>query len=109
MRQQAKHVVSTALIASGEAISQALAIQAYHDFGVQMPAAFTGASISFQVSADGTTFQALYDRTNTIVSVTVAVNRSYDLPGELADWAFVKIVSASNEGAARELIFIAKN
>jgi hypothetical protein len=109
MRQQAKHVVMTALIPINEATSQALAIQAYHAFGLQMPAAFTGASISFQVSADGTTFQALYDRLNDIVTVPVAVARSYDLPGEIGDWAFVKIVSASNEAAARELVFIAKS
>jgi hypothetical protein len=109
MREQAKHVVMTATIANGQTTSQALAIQAYRNFGLQLPAAFTGASIKFQVSADNVTYQDLYDRNNTLVSVTVVQGRSYDLPGELADWAFVKIVSASAEGADRALTLIAKS
>ena len=108
MKQWATHNFMTALIASGTKPSQALAIQGYTGFGLQMPAAFTGATIKFQVSADNVTYQDLYDKTNTLVSVTVAVDRHYTLPDDLAPWAFVKIVSASNEGADRSLIFIAK-
>lgn len=98
----------TAVIPNGTKPSQALAIQGYREFGLQMPAAFTGATIKFQVSADNVTYGDLYDKTNTLVSVTVAVNRHYTLPDDLAPWAFVRIVSASDEGAERSLVFIAK-
>ena len=97
-------------IANGATTSDACVSAAYAAFGLQLPAAFTGASISFTVSADGgTTYQALYDRTNTVVSVTVVQGRSYDLPDELAAWDHFKIVSASSEGAARTLWVVGKS
>lgn len=78
-------------------------------FGLQMPSAFTGTTITFTVSADGgTTYQALYDITNTQVSMTVAASRSYDLPAELTTWTHFKIVSGSSEAAARSLVVIGK-
>ena len=109
MRVQARHVVMTATIANGAAISNALPVHAYTNFGLVLTAAFTGATIKFSVSADNVTYQDLYDRSNNLVSVPVTQGRSYDLPGELADWAFFKIVSASNEAADRLLIVIAKS
>jgi len=78
-------------------------------FGLQMPAAFTGTSITFTVSADGATFQALYDSTGaTAVSMSVAASRSYDLPSALTAWRAFKIVSGSAEAASRDLIVVGK-
>ena len=97
----------TVVIANGQTTSGAVgntgARRGYKRIGVALPATFTGASISFSVSADGTTYQALYAITATLVSVTVVQGRSYDLPEELQPWPFFKIVSASAEGAERTL------
>lgn len=95
-------------IPSGEATSGAIPTGGRVILGLVMPAAFTGASITFTVSHDGTTYQALYDESNTQVSVTVAASRSYQLPDALAAWPYFKIVSASNEGAARTLYVVMK-
>lgn len=91
-------------IANGATTSDAVQGGDVTGYGLQLPAAFTGTTISFTVSADGgTTYQALYDITNTLVSMTVAQGRSYDLPVELTSWKSWKIVSGSSEGAARTL------
>jgi hypothetical protein len=75
-----------------------------------MPAAFTGTTLTFQVSADGSTYQALYDSTGANqVSMAVAASRSYDLPAELASWPYWKIVSGSAEGDARSLTVVSKS
>ena len=99
----------TLTILSGATSSDAFAANNTVAFGLQMPAAFTGTSITFTVSADGTTFQALYDSTGTTaVSMTVAASRSYDLPTALTTWKQFKIVSGSAEGADRSLVVIGK-
>ena len=80
--------------------------------GFVMPAAFTGASISFQVSADDSTYQALYDDANSLVSITVSASRTYgfrnDVAMALGHWRFVKFVSASAEGAERTIVVYTK-
>lgn len=100
----------TLTIANGATVSDAFPSNDHAAFGLQMPAAFTGSALTFQVSADnGTTFQALYDATgSTQVSMAVAASRSYDLPAELASWTHFKIVSGSAEGAARSLKVVGK-
>lgn len=100
----------TLTIDNGATVSDAYRASNTMAYGLQMPAAFTGATISFQVSADnGTTYQALYDSANNLVSVTVAASRSYDLPATLRSWTNFKIVSASAEGAARLLVVVGKD
>lgn len=105
-RQSTFHTLT---IANGATVSDAMQISEFAALGLVMPAAFTGASVSFQVSHDGTTYQALYDTTNNLVSLTVAVSRSYDLPAALSAWRFFKVVSASAEGADRSLVISAKS
>ena len=86
-------------------------------YGLQLPAAFTGASISFEVAADENTFQALYEiadadagppATTRLVTMAVTQGRSYDLPVALVAWPSWRIVSASSEGATRSLIVCGK-
>ena len=78
--------------------------------GLIIPAAFTGASISFKVSdkSDGT-FVQLYDETGTLVSVAVGASRAYALPAAISGWQYVKVVSASAEVADRVLTFVTKS
>lgn len=99
-----------ATIANGATTSDVIDVKGYAIHGLIMPAAFTGASVSFTVSDvhDGT-FVALYDSAGVLVSVPVVASRAYDLPAELAVWPFVKIVSASAEAAARSLKVLSKS
>lgn len=90
-------------IASSGTTSSACEVGGFALLGLVMPGTFTGTTITFTVSHDGTTYQALYDDTNTQVSMTVAASRSYQLPLALAAWPYFKIVSGSSEGGARTL------
>ena len=98
----------TATISNGGTTSTAVYCADAAIFGVVIPSAFTGTSIGFTVSADGTTFQTLYDNTGTIVALTVAASRSLDLPTALAGWHSFKIVSNGAEGAARTIVVTLK-
>lgn len=93
----------TATIAISSSTSSAIPITGKVILGLVVPSAITGTAFTFTVSHDGTTYQALYDTTNTQVSLTVAASRNYDLPSELASWPYFKIVSNGTEAAARTL------
>jgi hypothetical protein len=101
---------SDVTIANGASTSSAFDGSNFSAFGAVLPAAFTGASISFTVcdTAAGT-FVALFDVANVLVSVPVTQGRAYDLPSELAAFPFFKIVSASAEGAARTIRVVGKS
>lgn len=98
---------STWTIANNATVSDGLDMGVGELVGIIMPAAFTGASITFQVSQDDSTYQALYDSSNSQVSITVSASRTYslkqDVRANLSKWRYVKIVSASAEGAARSI------
>lgn len=102
--------IAVLTIANAGTVSNAYKCTDHTAFGLQMPAAFTGTTITFQVSADsGTTFQALYDDSGANqVSMSVAASRSYDLPAALTAWTHFKIVSGSSEGAQRLLTVVGK-
>lgn len=100
--------IQTLTIASGQTVSSVASTAGSAMFGLKLPAAFTGTVLTFQVSHDNVTFQALYDEFNVAVSVTVAISRSYNLPSALCAWPYFKVVSGSAEGAARSLVLVAK-
>ena len=59
-------------IASGQTVSDAFDAREFAAFGVVIPTTLTGATISFQVSHDGVTYQVLHKNTaDTAWSVTV--------------------------------------
>ncbi len=64
-----------------------------------MPAAWTAATITFQVSMDGITYTDLYDSLGSEISVAVAANHGVALDVTLfAGWEFFKVRSGT--GAA---------
>lgn len=70
--------------------------------GFALPATFTGTSVTFQGSLDGSTFYTVYDETNTAITVNVTQGRAYSLNVvDFAAWPYIKIVSGSAEGGAR--------
>jgi len=91
-------------IAISTTTSGALTIKEYGRGGFTIPAAFTGATVTFHVSDDGTTYAAVRDDAGSAVAaVTVAASGIYNFPDAVFKHAFVKIVSASSEAAARTI------
>ena len=97
-------------IPNGTALSNVVSFHEYAYGILHMPAAWTAASIGFQVCStiDGT-FLPLYDEGGTLVELTVTVDQAHPLPAEVLAARYVKIWSETggagvNQGAARSLI-----
>ncbi|MGJ5163167.1 hypothetical protein [Bradyrhizobium sp. HKCCYLR1051] len=65
-----------ATILNGASLSDFVALGAKSLVGIEMPAAWTAANLTFQVSTDGgTTFNNLYDASGNEYTVTAAASR----------------------------------
>jgi len=98
-----------ASIASGGTTSQVIGLQGRTLLGIQTPAALTGTALTFEGSHDGETFVPLYDDAGTPaqISLTVTTSRGYSLdPSKFAAWEYIKVVSGSAEGAARQIVLL---
>lgn len=96
--------VETATIDNGQTTSGKIDIRYRAGGSFQIPAAFTGASVSFLGSNDDVTYTAVHDSTNTVISQTVTASKGYAFPASVMQFRFIKIVSASAEGAARSIV-----
>ncbi len=104
-----KYRVETVTIANGATLSSAVDLDGLGLVGIIMPAAFTGATIGFMVSPDNSTFTDLYTTANTIIAMSVTQGRAYAMQaGDLAGFRYLKIKSASSEGAARTLTLLTR-
>lgn len=91
------------VIANGGTDSTFFDARGYSAFGLEMPAAFTGTSITFKVSSDNSTFRVLTANTGAAITLNVATGKSYALPAQLSAWRYFKIVSSNAEAAERTL------
>lgn len=99
---------TTVTIANGQTTSSTAQLAAVL-CAIVMPAAFTGTTLSFQVSFDGVTFQPLYKTDGTLYSLTVAAGRTYAVPpADFTAFPAVQIVSGANEGAARTITLLSR-
>ena len=105
----------TATIANGASISGDIALNSLRLFAIQMPASWTAANLTFQVSPDGgTTWMNLYDYLGNEYTVTAAASRFIILPP--ADFAAISLLrirsgtsgSAVNQGGDRILTLIGR-
>lgn len=104
-------------IANGAAVSDAFDMQRHAGGTVLMPAAWTAASIGFQVAAtEAGTYYKLYDADGNLVQiVSPSASLAYAMPTELFGAAFVKLWSQdgsgnnTNQGAERAPIVILKS
>jgi hypothetical protein len=115
VQQSADTVSQTATIANGASLSDAVAMnEGHYPIAIIMPAAWTAASLTFQASVDGSTYNNLYDTSNTEVSVSTAASRAIRL--DPADWAWVsylKVRSGTggvpvNQGAERLITIVSR-
>lgn len=101
----------TATIANGASLSGIVNCGGLDVVGIQMPTGWTAASISFQVSHDGVTFQDVYDDAGAEVTITAAASRYLSLVTalkRLGGVRFLKVRSgatgaAVNQGAERTI------
>lgn len=99
--------INTATIASGETVSDAVHLEDHVLCGFILPAAFTGASVTFRGSVNNSTYTTIYDYTNTAVGATVTQGRAYSLnPIDFLSWPYIKIVSGGSEGAERSITIL---
>ena len=105
---------STVTIASGAATSGAVTVPLDKSpLAVIVPSVMTGTTLKFEVSDDGATYRKLY-KEGTEYSVTISASESRHVVLDRAAFRSVvggptttptaiKVVSSSNEGAARTL------
>jgi len=104
-------------IANGAALTEAFEMSNHAGGIVLMPAAWTAASIGFQVSdSHGGTYYPLYDQNGTLVQISSpAVDKAYSFPAEVFSGGWVKLwsqdgaASGTNQGAARTIGVILKS
>lgn len=72
---------------------------------VEMPAAWTAATLAIEVSQDGVTFVPVHDESGTAQTLTVGTSRLVMIPNTVAIrlFPFVRFVSSETQAAARVL------
>lgn len=100
---QQQLVFAAASIANGQTVSAAITSNGMALVGVQLPAAFTGTTLTFQVSLDCSVYQAVYVTTSgTALSYTVAQGRYIAIdPAPFQGAKCIKLISGSSEAAGR--------
>lgn len=104
----------SATIANGESLSGALDLGGQRLLGLFMPAAWTAADLTFQVSQDGATWADLYDETGAEITVDAAASRAivFSNPALFLGVKHLKIRSGTTgaavaQGAERVIVTIA--
>jgi hypothetical protein len=94
-----------ATIAAGGTLSSAVSLNGFSLCAILLPATFTGATISFEASFDGTNYFPVYSTTSgTLLSYTVTQGHYVAIdPKDFFGIKTVKILSASTEGSTRTL------
>ena len=109
---EGKITVNTATIAAGASLSGSVEIGDAKYVGVIMPAAWTSASMTFQVSADNSTWVNLTDASGE-VAITVAASGGYKVAADIQPFQYIKVrsgtaASAVNQEASRTITIVGK-
>ena len=107
--------ISTATIANGESLSGAVDLGSASLVAIQMPASWTAASLTFQVSYDCATYADVKDELGTEFTVTAAASlviASAAIAATFLGARYLKVRSGTsgvpvNQGAARDIKIIA--
>ncbi len=71
---------------------------------VKVPSTMTDTTLSFQGSHDGTTFAAIRDEFNTLLSITFTAGAWHAIPGKAMGFKEMKLVSGGAEAADRDFV-----
>jgi hypothetical protein len=100
-------------ITSGQSLSSAGYIGRGTPVGIVLPT-FTSASLSFQISEDGTTYREAFDSANAAIAVSASVGDRYvAAPSSLGGAQWIKVRSGTsgspvNQGADRTINLVVK-
>jgi hypothetical protein len=99
----------SAVIASGQTKSGAIDITGAKSVGLIFPATFDAVAVTFEGSADGTTYNQVSvmatAATQAVLTLTSNVQgKAISLPQELAAFAFIKIVAGGAVAADRTIL-----
>ena len=94
----------TVTISSGQSLSPAINTGGGLLVGIQMPASWTSADLTFQGSFDGTTYTNLYDSLGTEITAAAAASRGISALNSsvFAAFNFVKIRSGTSGAAVNQ-------
>ena len=94
-------------IANGGTTSTSITMEASRvPVAILLPAAFTGTSLNFQASVDGSNFFSIYDE-GTLYAPAVAASRYVGLKRVPMDGVrYLKVISTSAEAASRSITVI---
>lgn len=97
-------VLPTVVIAAGEALSGGIQLGGLRLCGIILPSGWDAAGITFQGSADGTTYANLYDKTAEVfvAPITGAAFVALD-PATFAAVPYVKIRSGTSASAVNQV------
>lgn len=100
----------TATISSGQTESTAVPLYGCNMVALIMPASFTGTTVTFKGSNDGTNYVPLYNASGTQLSASVGTSRAVCFTAsDFAGWKYIKIISGSSEGGDREIEIVARS
>jgi hypothetical protein len=101
--------ITSVVIANGQTKSAAVDLQGTNLIRINTPAQLTGSTLTFEVSADNSTFVPLYDSAGTAISVSMGTSRSIVVPAtSFIGIRYLKLVSGSAEGAERTFSLMSK-
>ncbi len=99
----------TVTIASSATTSGSIDLSGLGLIAMIMPAAFTGTTVTFQMSLDDVTYYDIYNTSNTVISATVTQGRAYMfVPGDFVGVRYLKVKSGSTEGGTRIITLVSR-
>lgn len=105
-------IIRNATIANGESLSNAIDVDGSAVVGIVMPAAWTAANLTLQMSHDDTTYNNVYDEVGAEKTITASTSRYIVLnPADFIGANSVKLRSGTsgtpvNQGAARSIVVV---
>lgn len=99
------YITRTVTIANGASLSAALDVRELTRLGyslhrVNMPAAWTAAGLSFEISLDNATFRALFDEAIEVFAAAAAANRAISLRNSFASFFSIQYLKVRSGTAA---------
>ena len=98
---------ATVTILNGQTVSNKVDLGELAVVGMQLPAALTGVTITFQASHDDVTYVSVTKVDGTTYTITVAPSKYVIIPpADLAGARFIKVVSGAAEATDRDIVLM---
>ncbi len=100
----------TVTVANGAQSSDAIDLDGRTPMAIVTPSALTGTSLSFEASANGTTYYDVYTTAGAVRSITIGASRYIPLePNYFFGIKFIKLKCGSAQAAERTIMLLARH